>query len=183
VGRATPQKLSLLLLPLADGRSTLEHLLDALGDSGLFILLGSGDPALEQALTAAGASRENFLFLRGFSEPLSEQLYASGDLFLMPSAFEPCGISQLLAMRAGQPCLVHAVGGLADTVLDGKNGFSFGGETPPAQARELLARFTEVLGIARQPRRWRQLRKAAAAVRFPWSDAAQAYVEQLYSTE
>ncbi|TDG14917.1 glycogen synthase [Seongchinamella unica] len=181
VGRVTPQKVGLLLRPLQDGRSALVHMLETLGDSGVFILLGSGDPELEHALAAVSASHENFLFLRGYSEPLSDQLYAEGDLFVMPSSFEPCGISQMLAMRAGQPCLVHAVGGLADTVVDGDNGFSFKGATLAEEGEQMLLRFREVLTLKReQPARWQEICASAAAARFPWDKVASAYVEQLY---
>jgi len=181
VGRITAQKVGLLLQHLPDGRSALLHLLDLLGDSGVFILLGSGDPQLEHALAEVSATCKNFLFLRGYSEALSEQLYADGDLFVMPSSFEPCGISQMLAMRAGQPCLVHAVGGLADTVRDGENGFSFSGATPEEEAEAMISRCTEVLALHRdEPGEWQAICAAAAAARFPWSDVANAYVEQLY---
>ncbi len=181
VGRVTAQKVSLLLQRLGDGRSALAQLLDDLGEHGLFVLLGSGDPQLEQALAGLSASRDNFLFLRGYSDPLSEHLYADGDLFVMPSSFEPCGISQMLAMRAGQPCLVHAVGGLADTVIDGENGFSFGGATAAQQAEQMVERFRDVLSLRRQrPGEWQRICTAAAAARFPWDEVASAYVEQLY---
>jgi starch synthase len=181
VGRITPQKVGLLLRRMPDGRNALLHLLDMLGDAGVFILLGSGDQQLEHALAQVSAIRENFLFLRGYSEPLSDQMYANGDLFVMPSSFEPCGISQMLAMRAGQPCLVHAVGGLADTVADGENGFSFHGATMQEEAEQMLQRFEEVLTLRNeQPARWREIRAAAAAARFPWNEVARAYVEQLY---
>ena len=72
---------------------------------------------------------ENFIFLNGYSNECSDILYANGHLFLMPSSYEPCGISQLYAMREGQPCLLHGVGGLNDTVKDNKNGFVFYGDT------------------------------------------------------
>ena len=72
--------------------------------------------------------------LRGYSDALARALYAAGDLFLMPSSFEPCGIGQMLAMRDGQPCLVHHVGGLRDTVLDDETGFAFSGDGLTAQA-------------------------------------------------
>ncbi|TXS96578.1 glycogen synthase [Parahaliea maris] len=180
VGRLTTQKVSLLLQAQQDGRTALAHVLDRLGDDGLLVVLGSGDPALEQAFTQQAATSERLLFLRGYSEALSNLLYASGDLFLMPSSFEPCGISQMLAMRAGQPCLVHAVGGLADTVEDGRTGFSFAGEDPQAQSQAMLQCLDEALALHRKPRSWRALCKRAAAVRFPWDEVARAYEAQLY---
>ena len=181
VGRLTDQKVRLLRMPVADGRSVLEHLLERLGRRGLFIMLGSGDPALEDFFAAVAARSDNFLFLRGFSEPLSEMLYAGGDLFLMPSSFEPCGISQMLAMRAGQPCLVHAVGGLADTVRDGVNGFAFDGTGEAAQALHLLQRFEQVLNLhATDPAAWSRISEEAAAARFDWSAVARAYEARLY---
>ncbi len=184
VGRLTDQKVRLLHAPLPDGRSTLESLLDRLGPDGFLLMLGSGDPALEQFLTDISARHDNFLFLCGFSEPLSELIYRSGHLFLMPSSFEPCGISQMLAMRAGQPCLVHAVGGLADTVQDGVTGFCFGGDSEQQQVEQLLRRFDDALRLhARHPKQWRALRQRAAAQRFRWDDVARNYVSQLYGNQ
>ncbi|MDO8861698.1 glycogen/starch synthase [Haliea sp. E1-2-M8] len=181
VGRLTDQKVRLLRLPCPDGRSVLEHLLDRLGHRGLFLMLGSGAPELEAFFAAVSARTDNFVFLRGFSEPLSEKLYAGGDLFLMPSSFEPCGISQMLAMRAGQPCLVHAVGGLADTVRDGVNGFAFSGVDEADQARHLLQRFDQVLALrAAGGANWDRVCEAAAAARFKWTDVARAYQALLY---
>jgi starch synthase len=184
VGRLTDQKVRLLHTSLPDGRSTLESLLDRLGSDGFLLMLGSGDPALEQFLTDISARHDNFLFLCGFSEALSELIYRSGHLFLMPSSFEPCGISQMLAMRAGQPCLVHAVGGLADTVQDGVTGFCFGGDSEQQQVEQLLQRFDDALQLhARHPKQWRALRQRAAAQRFRWDDVARDYVSQLYGNQ
>lgn len=181
VGRVTDQKVRLLRLPCADGRSVLEHLLDRLGSRGLFLMLGSGAGELEAFFAAVSARTDNFVFLRGFSESLSDKLYAGGDLFLMPSSFEPCGISQMLAMRAGQPCLVHAVGGLADTVDDGVNGFAFSGADEAEQARHLLQRFDQVLALrAAVPAAWDHVCKEAAAARFGWAEVARAYETRLY---
>jgi starch synthase len=100
-------------------------------------------------------------------------------LFLMPSSFEPCGISQMVAMRAGQPCLVHSIGGLSDTVIDNKNGFSFNGNSMPEQAENMVQRFTEVLK-ARKLKKWKTIGQQAAKERFLWSNAAKQYTSLLY---
>ncbi|KGE02623.1 glycogen synthase [Pseudohaliea rubra] len=181
VGRLTAQKVGMLAAGLEDGRPVLDHLLEQLRDDELLVVLGSGDAGLERFFNEAQARSDRLLFLCGYSEALSEQLYRAGELFLMPSSFEPCGIAQLLAMRAGQPCLVHHTGGLADTVRDGVNGFAFAGETEAERLRQLLARFRDALRLLRNhPRKRDALREAARAVRFPWADAARAYVERLY---
>lgn len=181
VGRLTDQKALLFRMTQPDGKSVLDHLLSRLGDKGRFILLGSGDAGLERFMQAVASRHSNFIFLRGFSIALSESIYTEGDLFLMPSSFEPCGISQMLSMRAGQPCLVHAVGGLADTVTDNVDGFAFRGDTLEAQAEGMLDRMDEALRLRESDAaHWRKIIKAAEKKRFLWSDAAKAYEQQLY---
>ena len=181
VGRLSDQKMRILRQPTSDGRPALAALLDELGDGGRLLLLGTGDAANERFLAATAVDHPNLLFLRGYSDPLARALYARGDLFLMPSSFEPCGISQMLAMRAGQPCLVHHVGGLKDTVTNGETGFAFTGGDLREQADELVAAFRRALTLFReQPGRWGAMSKAAAAARFPWSASADAYLRQLY---
>lgn len=181
IGRLTTQKARLLAQPASDGRPALDRILDLLEDDGLLILLGSGDPDYERFLTETAGRRPNLLFLRGYSDMVSQALYASGDLFLMPSSFEPCGISQMLAMRAGQPCLVHDVGGLHDTVRDGIDGFAFDGSNLVEQADHLVTAMRDALELHRtQPERWREIADNAAAARFLWADSARAYLEQLY---
>ncbi|MGK0500065.1 MAG: starch synthase [Oceanicoccus sp.] len=181
VGRITAQKVRLLQQPLKDGVSALDHLLTDLGEQGLFILLGSGDADYEQFLCQVAARHSNFLFLKGYSEAVSQILYDCGDLFIMPSSFEPCGISQMLAMRAGQPCLVHSVGGLADTVIDGKTGFAFSGNSLEQQAENMNACFKKALSNQqRKTKKWHSITQAAAKRRFLWADIAKQYVEELY---
>jgi starch synthase len=181
VGRITNQKVLLLQQILPDGQTALDHLLGVLADSGLFILLGSGDKELEQFLTEVAGRWDNFIFLRGYSEALSESIYRSGDFFLMPSSFEPCGISQMLAMRAAQPCLVHSVGGLNDTVIPGKNGFAFTGDTLLNQAQNMIKSFKAAMEVHQnKPKRWKTLSNAAGKVRFLWKDVAKDYQRLLY---
>lgn len=83
------------------------------------VILGSGDNTSEQALTQLAATHPRQMYFHcGFSEALARQIYAAGDIFLMPSRFEPCGLSQLMAMRYGNVPVVRATGGLKDTVMD-----------------------------------------------------------------
>lgn len=179
VGRLTDQKNRLLREEL-HGKSVLEHLLERMED-GRFLLLGSGDPRYEDFFTGIMATYPNFIFLQGYSDELSSALYSYGDLFLMPSSFEPCGISQMLAMRAGTPCLAHAVGGLVDTVKEGVTGFTFRGDGLREQAENLIERFAAVMQLRiYKPPKWLELSRSASAARFTWDKSARAMLEGVY---
>ena len=181
IGRVADQKVPLFLEPAGGEASALEAILQALGPDSLFIMLGSGEKKLEDRFAAIARSAENFLYLRGYVDSLSAPLYAAADLFLMPSSFEPCGISQMLAMRAGQPCVVHAVGGLKDTVKDGITGFVFKGETPALQAEDFLATVLRAAGIKSTDQQcWQEICTNAKNERFSWDIAARAYQQGLY---
>ncbi|MBU2870682.1 glycogen/starch synthase [Colwellia sp. E2M01] len=182
VGRITDQKVKLFQQIMPDGQTALEHLLTQLSDTGVFILLGSGDKKLEEFLAHVSATNSNFIFLKGYSEALSESIYSSGDLFLMPSSFEPCGISQMLSMRAGQPCLAHSVGGLSDTIIHNTNGFTFTGDTPSEQADNMLSCFKAAIELKKnKAAQWKKVCNNANKARFQWRDVAQQYVTDLYS--
>ncbi len=182
VGRITDQKVRLLQQETAAGDVVLHAVLEQLGGTGTYLFLGNGDQQFEQFLTATAARFDNFIFLRGYSDTIAEALYHCGDLFLMPSSFEPCGIGQMLAMRAGQACLVHRVGGLNDTVEDGVNGFSFAGDSPQQQAEQLVNRFAAALQCKqRRPQEWQKLASAAAAARFTWKSSIDKYLAELYT--
>ncbi len=105
-------------------------------------------------------------------------MYAGGDIFLMPSRFEPCGLSQMISMRYGTLPAVRLTGGLADTVVPydpetGKgNGFGF----PDYNAHELLFTVQEACRIFREePETWRGLQARAMAEDFSWRVSAQSY--------
>lgn len=182
ISRVVDQKMLLLKAPGSDGVSGLEKILKALGPKSLYILLGNGDRETEIFLTETAATHSNFLFLNSYAAGLSDTLYASGDLFLMPSSFEPCGISQMLAMRAGQPCLVNLTGGLRDTVQPGINGFGFNGTSLTEQVDNMAAALTDVLKLhGESSEHWKTICNAAAEARFLWSDSAKQYIEKLYS--
>ncbi len=182
VGRLVAQKATLLLQDLLGGESALQRIASRLGHSGVIIILGSGDPDLEYLLLQQARQLPNVLFLHGYSEQLAAPLYRAGDLFLMPSSFEPCGISQMLAMRDAQPCVVHGVGGLRDTVEDSVTGFVFDGHSPGIQADDFVTTAERALSLRSfDPIRWEQICLAAAAKRFDWTASARTTIDTLYS--
>ena len=181
IGRLVAQKASLLLLDAENGQSPLQRLSGRLGPSAMIIVIGSGDPVFEKRMLAVAHDCPNVLFLNGYSELLADPVYAAGDLFLMPSSFEPCGISQMLAMRAGQPCVVHGVGGLRDTVEHGETGFVFGGKTTQEQADNFVAATLAALDHrANDPAGWKSLCERAMRQRFSWQLCAERTVRELY---
>ena len=181
IGRLVRQKASLFFEQVGPGLSAIDQVLEQLGRQGVLILIGIGEPEFEAKMLEAARRHRNLLFLCGYSETLAEPLYRAGDLFLMPSSFEPCGISQMLAMRATQPCVVHGVGGLRDTVDDGHSGFVFDGDTPLQQARNFVATVDRALTLkAEDNDMWQKICIRAASVRFSWDKSARATVEQLY---
>jgi starch synthase len=181
IGRLVAQKATLLLLDAEKGASPLQALSETLGRSSVIVILGSGEPLFEKRMLEVAHRCPNVLFLNGYSELLSDPLYAAGDLFLMPSSFEPCGISQMLAMRSGQPCVVHGVGGLRDTIEDDVTGFMFGGETSREQADNFTATTLAALEQrAADPAGWKTMCDRAREQRFSWELSAQRTIRELY---
>jgi starch synthase len=145
-------------------------------------VLGSGDPALEAAFTAAAASHPDRVAVRlGYDEALAHRMIAGADAMLVPSRFEPCGLTQLYALRYGTVPVVRRVGGLADTVVhadkvalqgDVATGFLFGAATPAALAQALA----QAVSAYRQPAVWRQLMLRGMAQNFSWATAASQYM-------
>jgi starch synthase len=150
-----------------------------LADGGQLAVLGSGDGALEEAVDHVRRMNPGRVaFHRGYDEPLSHRLIAGVDVLLVPSRFEPCGLTQMYAMRYGTPPIVRRTGGLADTVHDADeredgDGFCFDTPTPTAlgvaigRAREALA----------DPQRWRTIQRRGMSYDFGWERSANAYRE------
>ena len=124
---------------------------------GQIAILGTGDPGVERMLLdLARRHRGAVGLVAGFSDTMAHRLVAASDFFLMPSRFEPCGLTQMQAQRYGALPIAHATGGLADTIEDGETGFlftdySYGGfleaciaaGTGPAEARAAESRVTD----------------------------------------
>ncbi|KZN46252.1 glycogen synthase [Pseudoalteromonas luteoviolacea] len=181
VGRLTNQKVFLLTQRI-DTNMVIDQLALYLREQhGRLIILGSGDHALEYLFAQVMARHENVLYLNGYGQDVGDLMYVLGDLFLMPSSFEPCGISQMLAMRAGQPCLVNAVGGLADTVQHNVNGFTFYGDNIQQQGSNLIEQFKACVKVFNSCKEeYNDIALRASQSRFTWEKSAQQYKEHLY---
>ena len=106
-----------------------------------------------------------------FHDWLEHVLLAGADLLLMPSRYEPCGLTQMRAQRYGAIPVAHRVGGLADTVEDGVTGFLFEEYTPAG----LVAALRRALGYLGEPVAWRRLVRTAMARDFGWEGSVERY--------
>ena len=171
VGRLDPQKGFDLLAGAA--RAMLE-------DGVRMVILGTGDDRLVQGLRGlAGEWPGRLAILERFDRDEARRVYGGSDLLLMPSRFEPCGQSQMIAMRYGTVPLVRSTGGLADTVIDADDhpddgdGFVFG----PAEASALVIAARRAIDAYRDEARWADLIGRAMRRDFSWTASAPRYVE------
>ena len=149
---------------------------------GQFCLQGSGDAALEAAFSAVAKAHPGRVAVRiGYDEITAHRLIAGADALLVPSRFEPCGLTQLYALRYGSVPVVRRVGGLADTVVDASalalsedraTGFTFEAATPLA----LEVAVQRAVLAYRSPALWQQLMQRGMAQDFSWKEAASSYV-------
>jgi starch synthase len=173
VSRLTPQKgLDLVLAGL----------LDLLASGCQLALLGSGDTVLENGFAiAAQAHRGQIGVELGYDEALSHLIIGGSDVILVPSRFEPCGLTQLYALRYGTLPLVRRVGGLADTVVDATSvtlaeniatGFTFDDDGPQA----LMSAIGRAIALFREREVWLRMMRRAMTRDFSWEAAARKYV-------
>ena len=148
---------------------------------GIFMLLGTGAPEYEELFRDMSYKYKNFIFTNGQSESLIDSMYLESDLYFMPSLFEPCGISQMLSMRNGNPCLVHHTGGLTDTVEHMKTGFGFDGATYDEKIKNMLYTFDIAIDIFQNDKpKWKKIQANAKKVRFTWEKSVNQYYKDLY---
>ena len=172
VSRLTEQK----------GLHLVLHALPALlAGGGQFALLGSGDAGLEAAFRDAAAVAPDAVAVRlGYDEAFAHRLIAGSDVILVPSRFEPCGLTQLYGLKYGTLPLVRRVGGLADTVADASletldtdaTGFVFEEFSAAALARTI----TRACALFRRGSDWKTVQRRAMAKDFGWQRAAERYV-------
>jgi starch synthase len=144
------------------------------------VILASGDPQLERFFKSAqDRYPDNLRVILRFDNALAHRIQAGSDMFMMPSRFEPCGLTQMYALKYGNAPVVRATGGLRDTVsefdpVSGRgNGFVFEQFQPEA----LVAATARAVTTFRSPRLWRQLMDNCFETDFSWSSAAREYLD------
>jgi starch synthase len=171
VSRMVDQKGFDLIAELADDLTRVD---------ATFVVLGTGEARYQDLWKALSARHPDRIGARiGFDEALAHLIEGGADIFLMPSRFEPCGLNQMYSMRYGTVPVVHAVGGLADTVRDqtsrreSATGFVFNEYSPVA----LLEALGRALALFSDPGKWRPLQVAGMQQDFSWDRSAQEYVK------
>ena len=152
------------------------------GGGGLLVL-GSGDPVLEAAMRALETRYPGRVAVRiGYDEALSHRMFAGGDAVLVPSRFEPCGLTQMYGLRYGTLPVVAAVGGLADTVITANPaglaaGVATGLTFHPTDAPAFTQSLRQLLTLYADPKIWVKLQRNAMAHPVGWETSARAYAD------
>jgi starch synthase len=159
----------------------LESLPAVLGGGAQLAVLGAGDKALEAGFTAAAAQHPGRVAtVIGYDEALAHLLQGAVDALLVPSRFEPCGLTQLCALRYGAIPVVARVGGLADTVIDASEmalaaGTGTGLQFAPVTRGSLQFAIGRALAMRRDAALWRRLQSRAMATDVGWTRPAKHY--------
>jgi starch synthase len=155
-----------------------EALRRLVGQNWQFVILGSGDPALEEtARSLQSEFPDRVRAVIRYDSELSHLLYGGADMFLMPSRYEPCGLAQMIAMRYGCVPVVHSTGGLKDTVHEGRTGFLFQDADPVS----MEAAIVRALGLFAEPDQWQKFQRNDMQEDFSWPRSAGQYAS-IYSS-
>ncbi len=171
------------------GEKGADLLPQAIGDSFYyigrkmnFLILGSGNPGVEQALNeVAQLSQGDCAVFIGYNETLSHQIYAGADFILMPSRVEPCGLNQMYAMRYGTVPMVRNTGGLRDTVLDFGDPGGYGIRFNNAIVGDITQAVWRAVQLYDDPPLMDELRRKMMRLDFSWEKSMQQYLE-LYAS-
>jgi starch synthase len=150
----------------------------------VLVILGTGEEVFQKALTAAQEKFPESLGLKiAFDESLSHKIYAGSDMFLIPSRYEPCGLTQMYSLRYGTIPVVRATGGLDDTIqeYDPARGTGNGFRFQEYESSALLSSLQKAIAVYRDKESWRPLVQKAMACDFSWEVSAREYL-RLYQT-
>ena len=161
----------------------LEALPTLLGHDTQLAVLGSGEPALEQGwATAAAAHPDRIGYVSGYDEPLSHLMQGGADAILVPSRFEPCGLTQLIGLRYGTLPVVARVGGLADTVIDANEAaladeVATGIQFAPVTAPAFVEALHRTMALFADRHAWTATVRRAMTRDVGWTRAARHYLD------
>jgi starch synthase len=162
ISRFTPQKGTDLLVETAA---------QIVAEGACLVVLGTGDPEFEEAFRLRAAEHPGRIVVRiGFDNALAHRIEAGADMFLMPSRYEPCGLSQIYSLRYGTVPVVRATGGLDDTIEEG-TGFKFAEYSGEA----LLEAVRKAVGVYSDQDTWREMMRRGMQQDFSWKTSAGAY--------
>lgn len=159
----------------------LEALPGLLEQGGQLVLLGAGDAVLQEGFLAAAADNPGQVGVQiGYHEAFSHRIMGGADVILVPSRFEPCGLTQLYGLKYGTLPLVRRTGGLADTVSDSSlenlaDGVASGFAFEDSNAWSLLRAIRRAFVLWSRPSLWRFVQRQAMSMDFSWQIAAQSY--------
>ena len=180
---AAPLLLALSRLSSQKGLDLILGALPSLIDQGVqLVVQGTGDAALEAAFRMAQAAHPGRVAVHiGYDEVRAHRLMAGSDMILVPSRFEPCGLTQLYGLRYGTVPVVRRVGGLADTVVDADpaslaDGRATGFQFEHAHADELAGAVRRAVALWRNREGWQALMRQAMSQDFSWDGPARQYL-------
>jgi starch synthase len=166
------------------GLDMLVELVDQLvAAGGKLIVLGSGDTDLEDGFAGAALRHPGKVgFIRGYDEPLSHLIQGGADVMVVPSRFEPCGLTQLYGLRYGCVPLVSRVGGLADTVIDANEaaveaGVATGIVFAPATPQALMDAIHRAIRLHGHEKLWRKMQRRGMKSEVSWDASAEKYAK------
>lgn len=154
---------------------------------GQIVVLGSGDGWMEAAFqSAAQADPANVAVTIGYDEALAHRIMAGSDVIMVPSRYEPCGLTQLYGLKYGAVPLVRRVGGLADTVVDCSlenlaDGSATGAVFDEFSEAGFVRGVRRIMALWARPKEWKAVRRAGMDCDFGWTAAAEHY-RDLYSS-
>ena len=153
----------------------LQTAVGAYGAKASYLILGSGDPAVEAGLTNIAYANNNIKVSLGYNETLSHQLYAAADFLLMPSRVEPCGLNQLYAMRYGTVPMVRSTGGLQDTVVDMGDAGGYGIRFTHANETDIVHSIGRAIEVFENKTHLLWMRERMMQINHSWEQTVQSY--------